>query len=117
MEIGATDYHTAGEPFRIVEAAALEIPGATVRARREYALVPLLHPWEGSGAAGATEFHARRQRGLGAAARHANTPWPLGVAASAKRPRGRATTRGRSRSPARGARREDIVLLVGAGLG
>jgi proline racemase len=37
VEIGATDYHTAGEPFRIVEPGALEIPGATVGARREYA--------------------------------------------------------------------------------
>jgi proline racemase len=37
MEIGATDYHTAGEPFRIVTAGAPEIPGATVRDRREYA--------------------------------------------------------------------------------
>jgi proline racemase len=37
MEIGATDYHTAGEPFRIVTAGAPEIPGATVRDRREHA--------------------------------------------------------------------------------
>jgi proline racemase len=37
MEIIATDYHTAGEPFRIVTAGAPEIPGATVRDRREYA--------------------------------------------------------------------------------
>src|SRR5512132_1870429 len=37
MEIRTTDYHTAGEPFRIVEAATFDIPGATVRARREYA--------------------------------------------------------------------------------
>ena len=37
MEIAATDYHTAGEPFRIVEAAGFDIPGVTVRARREYA--------------------------------------------------------------------------------
>ena len=37
MEIAATDYHTAGEPFRIVEQGAVEIPGATVRDRREYA--------------------------------------------------------------------------------
>jgi proline racemase len=37
MEIGTTDYHTAGEPFRIVEEGAIEIPGATVLARREYA--------------------------------------------------------------------------------
>ncbi len=37
MEVSATDYHTAGEPFRIVHGGAPEIPGATVRERREYA--------------------------------------------------------------------------------
>jgi proline racemase len=37
VEIEATDYHTAGEPFRIVQEGALEIPGATVAARREFA--------------------------------------------------------------------------------
>jgi proline racemase len=37
MEIAATDYHTAGEPFRIVEEGVLEIPGETVAARREHA--------------------------------------------------------------------------------
>ena len=37
MEIAATDYHTAGEPFRIVEEGLLDIPGANVRERREYA--------------------------------------------------------------------------------
>jgi proline racemase len=37
MEIAATDYHTAGEPFRIVEAGAVDIPGATVAERREHA--------------------------------------------------------------------------------
>jgi proline racemase len=37
VEIEATDYHTAGEPFRIVREGAVEIPGATVRERREYA--------------------------------------------------------------------------------
>jgi proline racemase len=37
MEIAATDYHTAGEPFRIVEAGVVEIPGDTVAARREHA--------------------------------------------------------------------------------
>jgi proline racemase len=37
MEIETTDYHTAGEPFRIVAEGVLEIPGATVRERREYA--------------------------------------------------------------------------------
>ena len=37
MAIEATDYHTAGEPFRIVDEGTLEIPGETVRERREYA--------------------------------------------------------------------------------
>lgn len=37
MEIRTTDYHTAGEPFRIVEEGVVDIPGATVGARREYA--------------------------------------------------------------------------------
>jgi proline racemase len=37
MEISATDYHTAGEPFRIVTAGTPEIPGSTVRDRREHA--------------------------------------------------------------------------------
>jgi proline racemase len=37
MEIAATDYHTAGEPFRIVSEGVLEIPGATVRERRDHA--------------------------------------------------------------------------------
>jgi proline racemase len=37
MEIEATDYHTAGEPFRIVEEGVLQIPGVTVRDRRDYA--------------------------------------------------------------------------------
>ena len=37
MEIEATDYHTAGEPFRIVAEGEVEIPGATVRERRERA--------------------------------------------------------------------------------
>ena len=36
-EIAATDYHTAGEPFRIVTAGVPPIPGATVRERREHA--------------------------------------------------------------------------------
>ena len=36
-EVCATDYHTAGEPFRIVTAGVPEIPGATVRERREHA--------------------------------------------------------------------------------
>ncbi|HEV3378147.1 MAG TPA: proline racemase family protein [Thermoleophilaceae bacterium] len=37
MEIAATDYHTAGEPFRIVEEGVVEVPGATVAERREHA--------------------------------------------------------------------------------
>jgi proline racemase len=37
MEIETTDYHTAGEPFRIVEEGVVEIPGATVRDRRDFA--------------------------------------------------------------------------------
>jgi proline racemase len=37
LELVATDYHTAGEPFRIVTAGVPEIPGATVRERREHA--------------------------------------------------------------------------------
>jgi proline racemase/trans-L-3-hydroxyproline dehydratase len=37
-EIAATDYHTAGEPFRIVTAGVPPIPGATVRERREQAV-------------------------------------------------------------------------------
>jgi proline racemase len=37
MEIRTTDYHTAGEPFRIVEEGAVEIPGASVGSRREAA--------------------------------------------------------------------------------
>jgi proline racemase len=36
-DIRATDYHTAGEPFRIVTEGAPEIPGVTVLERREYA--------------------------------------------------------------------------------
>jgi proline racemase len=37
MEIATTDYHTAGEPFRIVAEGEVEVPGATVRERRERA--------------------------------------------------------------------------------
>jgi proline racemase/trans-L-3-hydroxyproline dehydratase len=37
MELVCTDYHTAGEPFRIVTSGAPEIPGATVRDRRDRA--------------------------------------------------------------------------------
>jgi proline racemase len=36
-ELSATDYHTAGEPFRIVTAGVPDIPGATVAERRERA--------------------------------------------------------------------------------
>ena len=38
MEIGTTDYHTAGEPFRIVDAGAVEIAGETVSDRRDNAV-------------------------------------------------------------------------------
>ena len=38
MEIAATDYHTAGEPFRIVAEGAVDVPGASVLARREHAI-------------------------------------------------------------------------------
>ncbi len=37
VEISATDYHTAGEPFRVVAPETLQIPGATVRERRAHA--------------------------------------------------------------------------------
>lgn len=37
IEVRATDFHTAGEPFRIVTAGVPDIPGATVRERRESA--------------------------------------------------------------------------------
>ncbi|MEU1687834.1 proline racemase family protein [Micromonospora sp. NPDC005707] len=37
QDIRATDYHTAGEPFRIVTEGVPEIPGATVLERRERA--------------------------------------------------------------------------------
>ena len=37
LEIAATDYHTAGEPFRIVEDGVVGIPGSTVLERRERA--------------------------------------------------------------------------------
>jgi hypothetical protein len=76
--------------------------------------VALLHRVEGRREALTAPIRARRPRGMGAAAGQANRPRPPGVAASAKRPRRRATTCGRSRTLAHGARREDIVLLVGA---
>jgi proline racemase/trans-L-3-hydroxyproline dehydratase len=37
MEIATTDYHAAGEPFRIVAEGEVEVPGASVRERRERA--------------------------------------------------------------------------------
>lgn len=37
LELRATDYHTAGEPFRIVTSGFPEIPGATILDRREAA--------------------------------------------------------------------------------
>jgi proline racemase len=37
MEIATTDYHTAGEPFRIVAEGTVEISGSTVSERRELA--------------------------------------------------------------------------------
>jgi proline racemase len=36
-ELVATDYHTAGEPFRIVTGGTPEIPGSSVHERREHA--------------------------------------------------------------------------------
>jgi proline racemase len=38
VEIAATDYHTAGEPFRIVAEGSVEIPGGSVLARRDHAI-------------------------------------------------------------------------------
>jgi proline racemase/trans-L-3-hydroxyproline dehydratase len=37
LEVRSTDYHTAGEPFRIVTSGVPEIPGTTVTDRREVA--------------------------------------------------------------------------------
>jgi proline racemase/trans-L-3-hydroxyproline dehydratase len=37
LRVEATDYHTAGEPFRIVTSGVPDIPGTTVRDRRAYA--------------------------------------------------------------------------------
>jgi proline racemase len=37
MRVAVTDYHTAGEPFRIVTDGLLEIPGSTVLDRRTFA--------------------------------------------------------------------------------
>ena len=36
-DVAVTDYHTAGEPFRIVTAGLPDIPGATVLERRQFA--------------------------------------------------------------------------------
>ncbi len=36
MSIRTQDYHTAGEPFRIVIDGAPDLPGASVRERRAY---------------------------------------------------------------------------------
>jgi proline racemase len=38
MSVSTVDYHTAGEPFRIVLDGAPSVPGATVRERRERAI-------------------------------------------------------------------------------
>ncbi|HEU4676253.1 MAG TPA: proline racemase family protein [Motilibacteraceae bacterium] len=38
LEVSTTDYHTAGEPFRIVRAGAPDVPGATVAERRQHAM-------------------------------------------------------------------------------
>jgi proline racemase len=38
VEVLATDYHTAGEPFRIVAEGSVEISGGSVLARRDYAI-------------------------------------------------------------------------------
>src|SRR4051794_41508257 len=37
QDVAVTDYHTAGEPFRIVTAGLPDIPGATVLERRQFA--------------------------------------------------------------------------------
>jgi proline racemase len=39
LEVRTVDYHTAGEPFRIVTAGAPELRGATLRERRDHARV------------------------------------------------------------------------------
>ena len=41
--IRATDYHTAGEPFRIVTDGVAELEGSTVLERRRFALARLDH--------------------------------------------------------------------------
>jgi proline racemase len=45
IELRTTDYHTAGEPFRIVVDGAPAIVGATVRERREHALTTDAVDW------------------------------------------------------------------------
>jgi proline racemase len=44
-EIAATDYHTGGEPFRIVTGGVPSLPGRTVADRREHAAARLDHPY------------------------------------------------------------------------
>ena len=43
LVVTATDYHTAGEPFRIVTGGVPEIPGATILAKRRWATEHLDH--------------------------------------------------------------------------
>ena len=56
VEVRTTDYHTAGEPFRIVLEGAPELPGATVAERRARALES---PDAAAGAAAAVPRAAR----------------------------------------------------------
>ena len=43
MEVSAVDYHTAGEPFRIVTGGIPPLPGGTILEKRRYALEHLYH--------------------------------------------------------------------------
>ena len=43
MEVSAVDYHTAGEPFRIVTGGIPPLPGLTILEKRRYALEHLDH--------------------------------------------------------------------------
>jgi proline racemase len=43
LVVTATDYHTAGEPFRIVTGGVPEIPGATILEKRRWAAAKLDH--------------------------------------------------------------------------
>jgi len=43
MEVSAVDYHTAGEPFRIVTGGIPPLPGGTILEKRRYALEHLDH--------------------------------------------------------------------------